>query len=264
MGLKEKCLLVLIAIMAIALVPEAINHFKTRVTWESYSDEGRRLVKFGDPEKTVEYFKTESQKVLREGKSSDPRYIATLEGMAMGYEKQGLYLSALDQVGEALDTLNGAFFKDRVRIGQVMELKADILDAKGEPGTASSIRSQIKELTPWWQWFWSCFIIAFATEALYLANVLARPDDIEWSHFKVDHAMVYVWSVLIATVGMIRGLLMQGMSWDMALFLGMGISLAAFPALFGAVLACAENLSPMDSRKLLEPPSRSHKRSESL
>ncbi|MBZ0184723.1 MAG: tetratricopeptide repeat protein, partial [Candidatus Obscuribacterales bacterium] len=197
-----------------------------------------------------------SQKVIRQGKSSDPRYVATLEGMALGYQKQGMYLSALDQLKEALSTLNAPFLKDRARIGQVMELEAKIYETQGKTQEAKAIRTRISQLSPWWQWFWSCFIIAFATEALYLANVLARPDDIDWRHFKVENGFVYAWSVIIATVGMIRGLMMHGMIWHEALFLGMGLSLALMPLIFGFVLMAAQNLSPMDSQKLLEAPSR--------
>jgi hypothetical protein len=91
MGIKEKILICIIAVAAIFAIPEIMPHFYKRVAWDQYTDEGRRLVQFGDKDKAVDYYKAQVQDVLKAGGSKDPRYIAVLEGLALSYQKQEMF-----------------------------------------------------------------------------------------------------------------------------------------------------------------------------
>ncbi len=252
MGSREKVLIVLVSIIAIMAIPEIIPYFYPRVSWDRYSDEGRQAILFGEPDKAVEYYKAEVKKTLVTRGVKDPRYIAALEGLAQAYERQGMWLSAEDQFNEALSQLQKPWLRDRQRIKETLNLMAAMYEKKGDTASVAFTKKRIADLNPWAHWFWTCFVLAFMTEALYLGHVLAQPGELEIDHFKVPLASVYVFSLLIATVGMMRGLLMQGMSIEGAVLLPLSISLLAMPVLFVGVFMITQRMFPQDARLLLE------------
>lgn len=256
MGIKEKILICIIAVAAIFAVPEIMPHFYKRVSWENYSTEGRRLILFGDKDKAVDYFKAQTQDVLRAGGSKDPRYVATLEGLALAYQRQDMFKSADDQFNEALSSLSKAWVPDRMRIRQVLELKKKMYEDHPEVGNAKEIALRITGLNPWWQWFWTGFIIAFLAESLYVAHVISKPGDIEWWHWKVDYGWLYLWSVFVATVGMSRGLWMNGAVIHEAVLWSMALSCLALPAVLCSVLMLARQMGSEDARRFLTPTSK--------
>lgn len=257
MGIKEKILICICAVAAIFAIPELIPHFYQRVAWDQYTDEGRRLILFGDKDKAVEYYKVQVQDVLKAGGSKDPRYIAVLEGLALAYQKQEMYRSADDQFEEALATLKKPWIPDRLRIGQVLELKKDMYLKHPEIGNAKAVAQQISALNPWWQWFWTGFTIVFIAEALYVAHVISKPGDFEWYHLKVEYGTLYMWSIFIGTIGMSRGMWMNTVVIHEAVMWAMAISCLALPSVLVTVLALARHSQHEDARRFLAPTNKS-------
>lgn len=253
MGIKEKILICICAAAAIFAIPEIIPHFYQRVAWDHYTDEGRRLILFGEADKAVDYYKTQIQDVLKAGGSKDPRYIAVLEGLALSFQKQEMYKSADDQFNEALATLHKSWVPDRLRIGQVLELQKDMYLKHPEVGNAKAIQQQITALNPWWQWFWTGFTIVFIAEALYLGHVISKPGDFEWEHLTVEYGTLYTWSIFIGTIGMSRGMWMNHLVIHEAVMWAMAISFIALPSLLGSVLALARYSQHEDARRFLAP-----------
>lgn len=253
MGTREKLAIVLITIVAIMAVPDLIQYFTQRVSWDKFSTEGRRLILFGDKDKAVDFYKAEVKKTILEKGVRDPAYVAALEGLALAYQKQEMYLSAEDQFNEALNQMGKAWLPDRPRMKETMGLMAEMYTKCGDTAKLTALHARQRELNTWWQWFWTCFIITFAAEALYMAVVLSHPGDIDHSHFKVEHGWLYAFACLVGTVGMTRGLLMNELDVLSAVFLAGGITLALLPLVFGIVLLFAQNFGTEDARKLLEP-----------
>ncbi len=261
MGTREKLAIVLVTIVAIMAIPELIQQFNQRISWDKYSTEGRRLLLFGDKEKTVDFYKAEVSKVIQTKGVKDPAYIATLEGLAMAYQRVDMYVSAEEQYKEAIGQLKKSWIPDRQRIKETMGLLGQMYEKRGEKQKLVLLKAQLAELNPWSQWFYSCLIITFATEALYMAVVLGRPDDIEFSHFKVQNGWLFAFACLVGTVGMFRGLLLAGFDPIQAFFSALGITMAVFPLVFGMVLMFARNFGQPDARKHIERPSSSKKNS---
>jgi hypothetical protein len=255
MGTKEKLVIVLITILAIMAVPDLLQQFTKRISWDKYSTEGRRLILFGDKDKAVDFYKGEVRKTIVEKGVKDPAYIAALEGLALAYQKQEMYLSAEDQYNEALNQLGKSWLPDRVRMKETMGLMAAMYTKIGDTAKLDQVHVRERGLNTWWQWFWCCFVVTFAAEALYMAVVLARPGDIDHSHFKVEHGWLYAFACLVGTVGMMRGLLMSEMDVIAAFFSSATITLALLPFVFGTVLVFARQLGTEDARKLIETPS---------
>lgn len=259
MGTKEKLMIALVTVVAIMAVPDLLQHFSKRISWDNFSTEGRRLILFGDKDKAVDFYKSEVRKTIVEKGVKDPAYIAALEGLAMAYQKQEMYLSAEDQYNEALKQLEKSWIPDRTRMRETMGHMAAMYSKLGDTKKLEKIHLRERGLNTWWQWFWSCFVVTFAAEALYMAVVLARPGDIDHSHFKVEHGWLYAFACFVGTIGMMRGLLMAEMDVLVAFFGAAGITLAGLPFVFGIVLLFARQLGTEDARKLLEP---SYKRSQ--
>lgn len=261
MGTREKLAIVLVSIVAIMAIPDLIQHCNKRISWDKYSTEGRRLLLFGDKTKAVDYYKAELSSVIQKKGIKDPAYIATLEGLAMAYQRVDMFVSAEDQYKEAIGQLKKSWIPDRQRIKETMNHLGQMYEKQGEKQKLAVLQAQIAELNPWWQWFWSCFVVTFATEALYMAVVLGRPDDLEFSHFKVQNGWVFAFSALVGTVGMFRGLLLASFDPIQAFFMALGITMAAFPFVFGLVLLLARNFGQQDARKHIEMPSAAKKSS---
>jgi len=254
MGTREKLVIVLITVVAIMAVPDLIQHFTKRIAWDNFSTEGRRLIKFGDADKSVEYYKAQVKSTILQKGVRDPAYIAAVEGLALAYQKQGMFLSAEDQYNEALNQLEKSWLPDRQRMKDTMHLMAAMYDKQGEQAKLERLQARERGLNTWWQWFWSCFIVTFMAEALYMAVVLARPGDIDFSHLKVEHGWLYAFACLVGTVGMMRGLLMSDMVWHQAFFLASGITLAGMPFVFGCVLVFSKQVGTVDGRRYIEAP----------
>lgn len=253
MGTREKLAIVLVTIVAIMAIPDLIQHFNQRVSWDNYSTEGRRLLLFGDKTNAVDFYKAEVSKVIQTKGVRDPGYIASLEGLAMAYQRVDMFLSAEDQYKEAISQLKKSWIPDRQRLKETMNLLGQMYEKRGEKEKLVVLQAQISELNPWWQWFWSCFIVTFAAEALYMAVVLARPGDIDFAHFKVPNGWLYCFACLVGTVGMFRGLLMSGVDPLQSFFCSLGITLAAMPFVFGMVLLLARQVGQVDARQYVTP-----------
>jgi tetratricopeptide (TPR) repeat protein len=259
MGTREKIAIVLVTIVAIMAIPELIQASNQRISWDKYSTEGRRLLLFGDKEKAVEFYKADVSKVIQTEGVRSPAYIASLEGLAMAYQRLDMFVSAEDQYKEALKQLNKAYIPDRTRIRETMGLLGQMYEKRGEKDKLKELHAQEQRLNPWWQWFCSCFIVTFAAEALYMAIVLGRPDEIEFSHFKVQNGCLFAFASLVGTVGMFRGLILSGADPLQSFFWALGITLALFPFVFGAVLVVARNFGQPEANKHIEVPSASKK-----
>jgi hypothetical protein len=264
MGTREKIAIVLVTIVAIMAIPEIIQQCNQRISWDKYSTEGRRLLLFGDKTKAVDFYKAEVSKVIQTQGVKSPAYIASLEGLAMAYQRLDMFISAEDQYKEALVQLNKAYIPDRQRIRETMGLLGQMYEKRGEKEKLADLKLQEQKLNPWWQWFCSCFVVTFAAEALYMAVVLGRPDDIDFSHFKVENDWLFAFASLVGTVGMFRGLLLSGMDPIQSFFWALGITMAVFPFVFGAVFVFARNFGQPDARKHIEMPSASKKSSPTL
>ena len=254
MGMKEKLQISLLVFALVALIPELISMCYERVSWQEYSDRGRQLVTFGDPKEAVQYFTRESREVFKSEGASSPRYIATLEGLSMAFTADKMYISAEEKLNEAIAILGKNFFKDRAKLAHVQSMKVALLKEQGLNERASVVQDEINKLNVWWHWFWTGFFITFITEALYMANVLGRPGDIELEHLKVDFACLYGFSMVVGTATMTKGLLMCGaLSFLQAMFVGPGITLALLPLVFGLVMASAEHFVKEDPLNHLKP-----------
>lgn len=254
MGIREKRVIVLITIVAIMAVPDTIQHFNKRISWDKYSTEGRRLILFGDTDKAVQFYKAEVKNTILKHGARSAEYIAALEGLAMAYQKQDMFLSAEDQFNEALVQLDKSWLPDRDRMRETMGLMAEMYDKRGEHGKLQQIQLRERSLNPWWQWFWSCFFVTFIAEAMYMAVVLTRPGDIELSHLKVEHGWLYVFACLVGTVGMFRGFVMGGTDILLSFFFALGITMSALPFVFAGTLMFARQFGQEDSRRFIEAP----------
>lgn len=254
MHTREKLVLALLAIVAIMALPELIQYCTPRISWDKFSTEGRQLVQFGEPDKAVKFYKTLIRETIVSKGVRDPGYIAALEGLAMAYQKQGMYLSAEDQFNEALHQLNKAWIPDRCRIRETMHLMAAMYEKSGDSSKLEALKVRERSLNTWCQWFWSCFVVTFMAESLYMAVVLARPGDLELHHFQVEHGWLYSFACLVGTVGMIRGLIMAEVIWYHAIIVATVITGGCLPLVFACVFVFARQLAQQDSRRLLEAP----------
>lgn len=242
MGTKEKLQICILVFALVSLIPEIIALGYTRMSWSQYSDQGRQLISFGDPEAAVKYFQFESRETFKTKGAKSPEYIATLEGLSLAFKKDKMYRSAEEKIVEAKTILDSAFFKDRQKIAHVLSLKADLMEEMGRHSEAVRCLDEIKSLNAWWQWFWTGFFIAFITEALYMANVIAKPGDMELSHLRMEFGYLYIFSVVVGTATMTKGLIMWGgLTFLQAMFAGPGVSLALLPLVFGLVMATSEH-----------------------
>ncbi len=255
MGTKEKVQICLLVFALVALVPELLSLGYSRISWQEYSDRGRQLITFGDPEEAIRYFETESRETFKTFGPKSPQYVATLEGLSMAMKKDKLYQGSEEKLNKAIGIMQSSFFKDRQKIIHLLNLKVSLLEEQaGKSRDISMARHEIESLNAWWQWFWTGFFIAFVTEGLYMANVIARPGDLELAHLKVDHAYLYAFSVVVATATMTKGLLMWGhMTWLQAMFAGPGVSLSLLPLVFGIVMAFSQVLVREDALSHLKP-----------
>jgi hypothetical protein len=140
-----------------------------------------------------------------------------------------------------------------MRIGQVLELKKDMYSQHPEVGNAKEVAQRIAALNPWWQWFWTGFIIVFIAEALYVAHVISKPGDFEWYHLKVEYGTLYAWSIFIGTIGMSRGMWMNHVVIHEAAMGAMAISCIALPSVLISVLVLARHSQHEDARRFLAP-----------
>lgn len=254
MKVKEKIQLCIMACAVVALTPEIISLFYERVDWQQYSDRGRQLIKFGEPKEAVKYFIDQNRQVFKEEGTTSPRYIATLEGLSLAFQADEMYISAEEKLNEAKTLLESNFFKDREKLAHILTMKQELLLKQGLDKRAGDVREEIESLNVWWHWFWTGFFITFVTEALYMANVIGRPGDMELSHLKVEFASLYGFSLLIGTATMTKGLLMIGsFTFLQCLFIGPGIGLALLPLIFGLVMASSEHWVREDPLNHLKP-----------
>ncbi|MCA9817675.1 MAG: tetratricopeptide repeat protein [Cyanobacteria bacterium HKST-UBA01] len=244
MGLKEKVQIGILVFALVALAPELIALGYQRVSWSEYSDRGRQLITFGEPQEAITYFEAESREAFKDKGPKSPEYIATLEGLSRSMAREKLYQGAEEKLDKALAIMQSFFFKDRQKITHLLEMKIALLkeqDSAAHGKEIAVLKEEIRSLNAWWQWLWTGFFIAFIAEALYMANVIAKPGDMQPSHFLVDHGYLYVFSILVGTATMTKGLLLWGgITWLQAMFAGPGISLALLPLVFGGVMASSE------------------------
>lgn len=255
MGAKEKIQICVLVFALVALVPELIAMSYTRISWQQYSDRGRQLITFGDPEEAIQYFEAESREAFKNKGAKSPEYVATLEGLSLAMKKDKLYQGAEEKLNKALGIMQSNFFKDRQKIIHLLNLKISLLEEQtGRKIDIRTAQKEIEDLNAWWQWFWTGFFIAFVTEGLYMANVIARPGDMAIEHLKVDHAYLYAFSVVVGTATMTKGLFMWGnLTLLQAMFAGPGVSLSLLPLVFGMVMASSEIWAKEDPLSHLKP-----------
>ena len=253
MGVKEKLQICILVFALVALTPELISLCYERVNWQEYSDKGRQLVTFGDSKEAVKYFESEAREIFKKEGVKSPRYIACLEGQSLAFQKEKLFISAEEKLNEARIILDNNLFKDRQKLSYILGMKAQLLKDQGLNERAREVEKDIQGYNAWWHWFWTGFFIAFVTEALYMANVLGRPGNMELHHLKVDHGSLYGFSIVVGTATMTKGLLMCGMPFLQAIFAGPGISLALLPLVFGLVMASSEHFVREDPLNHLKP-----------